>query len=176
MGVVRARRTCQPSKWSRTHVLRIATAIAFSVGWIAAAPSVSAGQPSLDTWGLRLIGSHRDDHHLAYSYLPECRTSGLNCPRFLGYVEPDLAGECLRFDLDKRVAGVWTDVAGWDPSRCHRMVSADGDTFPRSKALTRFRYDGRQATLGEYRVKMRYPGGQSHQAAHTGWVRFRVIR
>jgi hypothetical protein len=82
----------------------------------------------------------------------------------------------LRFDLDKRVAGGWTDVAGWDDSNCHRMVSDDRSTFPRSKALARYRYDFRQVSLGDYRVKMRYPGGQSHQAAKTGWVRFRIIR
>jgi hypothetical protein len=82
----------------------------------------------------------------------------------------------LRFDLDKRVATGWRDVAGWDDSSCHRMVSVHNGTFPRSKALARYRYDGRQMALGEYRVKMRYPGGQSHQAAHTGWVPFRVIR
>lgn len=86
MGVVRARRTCQPPKGSRTYVLRIAIPIASSVaGLAAAAPS----QPSRYL-GLSLIGSHRDDHHRVYSYLPECRTSGVNYPRFLGYVEPDL--------------------------------------------------------------------------------------
>ena len=157
-----------------SRTLRRAVVITISgLTLIAGAPIASAGQPSLDQWGIALIRSHREHHHNVYHYRAECRDAGMRCPRFLGDVEPNLAGECLNFDLDKRVDGVWTDVTGWDDTRCRTMVSDDDPRF--SKRLVRYRYGDPESALGNYRVKMIYPAGQSHMPAETGWLYFRVV-
>jgi hypothetical protein len=165
-------RTCRQT----SRAVRRAVVIAISgVTLLAGAPIASAGQPYLDQWGIALIGSHREDHHNVYHYRAECRDAGMRCPRFLGDVSPDLAGECLIFDLDKRVDGVWTDVAGWNDTRCRTMVSGEDPDYPHSKRLVRYRYGDLESALGNYRVKWFYPAGQSHMPVDSSWIYFRVV-